>query len=190
MRKSHHCHSRRPTPPQDLLPRLYLPCALIHLPHWWVGQFHGRRLLPTHPTFRFRLPGTFSSPLPISKSLVSAPPTVQVQAASDFHAARQATSQYFSPLVSQKESNTWKQWCTFYGWLLIPIDLRGINYPITFLGIFVEQVRQGLLSDKRKPIRKRSVDQYLRSSRQLSAAMGGNDPWHNCLGKLDFCLGH
>ena len=55
--------------------------------------------------------------------------------------------------------------------------------------IFSKSFLQGLLSANCNPIRKRSVEKYLFSVIQIFAAVGANDPWHNCLVKTDFRLG-
>ena len=112
-----------------------------------------------------------------------------MQAASEFNAAQQAISQGFYPSIRQKDTPTWKKFRAFFGWMHIRTDLRGINDSIPFLQIFTKQVHQGLLAVKNNPIRKRSVEQYLRSIVYLFTAVGANKPRYNWLGNINFRLG-
>ena len=68
-------------------------------------------------------------------------------------------------------------------------DLKDIEYPITFLQFLAERIRSVLLSTQGKPIKKRSIEQYLRLIGQIFASMEGIDPCHNRMEKLDFWLG-
>ena len=107
----------------------------------------------------------------------------------EFHAAQQALLHGFSSTVFQKYSTAWHQWLKFYKWLGIPSDLQGIGDTIPFLQIFAERVHTGVLTANGIPIKKWSVEQYLRSIGQIFSALGASDPRNNKLGKLDFRLG-
>ena len=121
--------------------------------------------------------------------MAAAQPSVRVQAPADFHAAHQALLRGFSATVYKKDSTAWRQWHKFYEWLGIPADLQGIGDPIPFLPIFAERMRAGLLSDSGIPIKKRLVEQYLRSTRQIFTAVGARDLHHKKLSQIDFWLG-
>jgi hypothetical protein len=54
--------------------------------------------------------------------------------------------------------------------------------------MFAHQVRTGHLAANGRPVRKRTVEQYLRSVAQIFASVGAPDPCHNALGKTDFRL--
>ena len=71
----------------------------------------------------------------------------------------------------------------------IPTDLQGIRYKIPFLQIFAYKVRTCVLAANHKPIKKRSVEQYIRSVGQIFAAMGAPDPRLNNMGAINFRLG-
>ena len=77
----------------------------------------------------------------------------------------------------------------FCRWLQISPNLKDIEDPISFLQIFADRVRAGLLSTQGQLIKKRSVEQYLLSVGQIFASVGSNDPQHNQVGKLYFLLG-
>ena len=72
--------------------------------------------------------------------------------------------------------------------MVIPADLQGIGYPIPFLQILVEHVRAGLLAASGIPTKKRLVQQYIRSTGKIFAAVGASDQRNNKLGKIDFWL--
>ena len=73
--------------------------------------------------------------------------------------------------------------------MCIPSDISGIKDPVLFLNIFVGRVQTGVLNSKGNPIQKQSVEKYLRSVRQIFAAVGTTDPRINTVGSLDFSLG-
>jgi hypothetical protein len=54
--------------------------------------------------------------------------------------------------------------------------------------MFAHEVRSGHLAADGKPVRKRTVEQYLRSVAQIFASVGAADPRHNSIGKTDFRL--
>ena len=68
-------------------------------------------------------------------------------------------------------------------------DLQGIKDPIPFLQIYAEHVRTRIISAKEVPIKKRSIDQYLRSIGKIFASVGADETINNHMGKLHFRLG-
>jgi hypothetical protein len=54
--------------------------------------------------------------------------------------------------------------------------------------MFAHQVRTGQLATDGRPVRKWTVEQYLRSVAQIFASVGAPDPRHNTIGKTDFRL--
>ena len=68
-------------------------------------------------------------------------------------------------------------------------DLKDIEDPIPFLQIFAKRIRAGLMSTQGQPIKKQSVEQYFRSIGQIFASVGADNPGHNQVEKIDFCLG-
>ena len=61
--------------------------------------------------------------------------------------------------------------------------------PDPFLQIFSHKVRTGALTANHKPTQKINVNQYIRSVRQIFAAMGAPDPILNTMGAINFRLG-
>ena len=120
--------------------------------------------------------------------MASTPPVIRVQEAAHYHAAQQAIIQGFSATVFNKDFTAWRQWQRLCSLMQTPPDLKDIEDPIPFLQIFFERVRSGLLSAQGQPIKKRSVEQYLRSIGQIFASVGANNPRHNHMGKLYFRL--
>ena len=131
----------------------------------------------------------FQTHYPQGKPKVSSPPSVQVQATDDYHAAQQATTQGLSSTVFQEEKTVWWKWHNFFIWLHTHPDLQGIEYPIPFLHIFTEHVCAIILSEVGASVNKRPSKQYLWSIGKIFASMGANDLQHNNLGKFDFRLG-
>jgi hypothetical protein len=66
--------------------------------------------------------------------------------------------------------------------------LDHIRDPVPILQLFAQRVRTGIDAADGKPVRKRSVEQYLRSVGQAFTGMGAPDPRLDSLGKLDFRL--
>ena len=120
---------------------------------------------------------------------MDAHPSVRVEAAAYFHAAQKTLLHGFSSTVFQKHSTAWSQWRKYYKWMEITDNLQGIGDSIPFLYIFANRLRASLLSDRSITIKKRSMEQHLCSIGHIFAAVGANDPRHNKLGKLNFCLG-
>jgi hypothetical protein len=54
--------------------------------------------------------------------------------------------------------------------------------------MFAHRVRTGQLAADGRPVRKRTVEQYLRSVAQIFASVGAPDPRHNSIGQTDFRL--
>jgi hypothetical protein len=54
--------------------------------------------------------------------------------------------------------------------------------------MFAHRVRTGQLAADGRPVRKRTVEQYLRSVAQIFASVGARDPRHDHLGHTDFRL--
>ena len=121
--------------------------------------------------------------------MTSAPPAIRVQAAANYHAARNAITKGLFTTVFKKDVNAWRQWRRFCSWLQIAPDLKGKEDPVIFLHIFAERVRAGLLSVQGQPIKKEYVEQYLRSIGQIFASVGAKDLCHNRMGRLGFRLG-
>ena len=82
----------------------------------------------------------------------------------------------------------WIKWNAFTSWLGVAADLSYVSEPIPILQIFAHRVRSGVLEAKGQPIKKRSVEQHLRSVGQIFASVGAQDPRLDQLGKLDFRL--
>ena len=82
----------------------------------------------------------------------------------------------------------WTIWSTFCADLGVPTDLTYIADPIPLLQIFAHRVRAGVLAAKGRRVKKRSVEQYLRSVGQIFAILGAQDPCLDRVGKIDFCL--
>ena len=82
----------------------------------------------------------------------------------------------------------WSIWSTFCADLGVPSDLAYISDPIPLLQIFAHRVRAGVLAAKGRRIKKRSVEQYLRSVGQIFAILGAQDPRLDRVGKIDFRL--
>ena len=139
------------------------------LPHTCVkrGQCHGRFHLPPHPPFITPLPCEFPPQISSDHALALAPPSVRIQSAADYYAAQQALVRVISTSVFKKDTCARNQWRQFYGWMHVAPDLHGITDQVPFLHIFYERVCTKLLSAGSKPIRKRSVDKYLRSISSL-----------------------
>ena len=70
-----------------------------------------------------------------------------------------------------------------------PQTSKTLRTPFPFSIFFSERVRSRLLSAQGQPIKKRSVEQYLRSISQIFASVGTDYPRHNRVGKIDLCLG-
>ena len=140
---------------------------------------------PDGPEISLPLPYTLAT----EQALLSDPPAIRVQAAANYNAAQQAITKGLSYTVFKKDAIAWRQWRPLCSWLQISTGLEGIKYPIPHLHIFAERVCGGLLSAQELTIKKRLVKQYLRSIRQMFASVGADDPRHNRMGKLDFCMG-
>ena len=86
------------------------------------------------------------------------------------------------------DATNWRIWATFCADLGIPTDLQGIDDPIPVLQIFAIRVRSGVLAAAGKKVKKRQVEQYLRSVGQIFACVGAKDPRLDNMGKVDFRL--
>ena len=161
----------------------------LHMTHPGRGQQDGRRRVASHspsgPEIYFSLPLTLST----EQDLASDPPAIQLQTATNYNDAQQAIIQGFLVTFFKKDSTAWRQWRRFCSWLKISPNLKDIEDPIPFLQIFAKHVCAGLLSAQGQPIKKRSVEQYLRSIGQIFSSVGADNPRQNLVGKLDFRLG-
>ena len=106
-----------------------------------------------------------------------------MQVEADFHAAQQALSRGFSSTVYQKNSTAWRQWRKICRWLGISSDLQVSRDPVFFLHIFVELMRTILMTSSRIPIKKRSVEQYLHSIREIFCSRQDQRPTTQQVGK-------
>ena len=79
----------------------------------------------------------------------------------------------------------WNQHCAYLG---VSPDLSDVADPIPILQIFAHRVRSGVLAAKGGSIKKRSVEQYLRSVGQIFASVGASDPRMDAVGNIDFRL--
>ena len=89
----------------------------------------------------------------------------------------------------RKLHSHWTVWARFCGTLGLPSDLEGVRDPIPLLQIFGHRVRSGEYAIHGAGIRKRSVEQYLRSVGQVFAGMEAHDIKPDALGKTDYRLG-
>ena len=88
------------------------------------------------------------------------------------------------------DATNWRIWATFCADLGIPTDLQGIDDPIPVLQIFAIRVRSGVLAAAGKKVKKRQVEQYLRSVGQIFACVGANVQQLDSMGKVDICQQH
>jgi len=77
----------------------------------------------------------------------------------------------------------WAVWARFCGTLGLQADLEDVQDPIPLLQIFAHRVRTGEYAIHGARVRKRSVEQYLRSMGQAFASMGAKDIRLDSLGK-------
>ena len=70
--------------------------------------------------------------------------------------------------------------------MCIPSDLQGVGDPVPFLLISTERVHASLMAAIGIPIKKWSMEQYLRSTGKIFSCWGHR---HNKLGKIEFRLG-
>ena len=85
------------------------------------------------------------------------------------------------------ESN-WRQWAKFSAEIGIDPLLTDVSDPIPFLQVFAHQVRTGKCAIRGQPLKKRTVEHYIRAVGQTIALLGSNDPRHNSFGDTDFRL--
>ena len=81
-----------------------------------------------------------------------------------------------------------RSWNTFTAWVGLQPHLPSITDPIPILQMFAHLVRHGILASSGNNIKKRSVEQYLRSVGQTFSSMGAKDPRLDDLGHTDFRL--
>ncbi len=82
----------------------------------------------------------------------------QVEVAAGVHSSRAST-----------DRTNWRQWCAFCRDLRLDPSLDGVQDPIPLLQMFAHQVRIGQLAADGRPVRKRTVEQYLRSMELLES---------------------
>jgi hypothetical protein len=116
------------------------------------------------------------------------PPTTRHTALDDYRAALRDMRHGVSASRCRADITAWGKWNAFTAWLGVSADLSDVYDPIPILQIFAHRVRSGILAAKGQPIKKRSVEQYLRSVGQIFSSVGGQDPRLYQLGKLKFCL--
>ena len=116
------------------------------------------------------------------------PPTTRHTALDDYRAALRDMRHSVSASRCRADITAWGKWNAFTAWLGVSADLSDVSDPIPILQIFAHRVRSGVLAAKGQPIKKRSVEQYLRSVGQIFASVGAQDPRLDQLGKLDFRL--
>ena len=80
----------------------------------------------------------------------------------------------------------WRQWNVHCASLNIRPDLTTIADPVPILQLFAYRVRTGMLAAKGRDVKKRSVEQYLRSVGQVFAGVGTPDPRLDDVGAVDF----
>ena len=120
-----HCH-----PPS---PRGSLYCApsahtFLHLPHTCIWKCRGSFCITDRPPPGSRFPLTFPLHISVAHALeYSLPASVA------YNDAHKSVTEDLSASRLCKYNTTWKQWDTFYSWLSILTDLKGIQYPIPFL---------------------------------------------------------
>jgi hypothetical protein len=89
---------------------------------------------------------------------------------------------------SRADRTAWRKWTEHCQWLHVPTDLAGVSDPVIILQLFAERVRSGVLAASGRRIKKRSVEQCLRSVAQIFASVGAADPRVDRLGRVDFRL--
>mmetsp|Transcript_30029 Transcript_30029/g.89250 ORF Transcript_30029/g.89250 Transcript_30029/m.89250 type:complete len:142 (-) Transcript_30029:230-655(-) len=82
----------------------------------------------------------------------------------------------------------WRQWWKYSAWLGVRSDLKRVQVHIPILQIYAHRVRAGLLATKGCHIRKRSIEQHLRSIGQIFSAVGAHDTRLDSLGRIDYHL--
>ena len=81
-----------------------------------------------------------------------------------------------------------RSWNRFTAWMGLDPSLTNVKDPVPILQMFAHLVRQGILAASGNHLRKRSVEQYLRSVGQTFACVWDKDPRLDNLGKTDFRL--
>ena len=111
------------------------------------------------------------------------------QLLADFCAVRTSVQRGVVASSRKKLHSHWAIWARFYGTLGLPSDLEGVRDPIPLLQIFGHRVRTGEYAIHSAKLRKRLVEQYLRSVGQAFASMGAHDIRLDARRKTDFRLG-
>ena len=73
-------------------------------------------------------------------------------------------------------------------WLHTPTDIQGISDSTPFLQSFAERVHARILVAVGVPIKKRSVEHYLRLIGQIFATVGDDNPWESSTFPWDYSL--
>ena len=82
----------------------------------------------------------------------------------------------------------WDVWSDFCAQMGFNALLHQYEDPIPILQVFARLLRTGTLAPSKKPIRKRTVESYLRAIGQTHTALGAPDPRQTWSGKTDFRL--
>ena len=131
---------------------------------------------------------TFQQLFPTEQILELCPSTIQQRGYADYAVVREAVHRGVVPSTRRKMHSHWGVWTTFCGSLGIPPALEGIRDPVPLLQLFAHRIRTGEYALKGDRIRKRSVEQYLRSVGQAFSCVGAPDIRFGDDGKLDFRL--
>ena len=104
------------------------------------------------------------------------PPDIRDHIHSDYGAVRETLKHGVSPSYARKANSQWTVWLCFCASIQLDPHLQNITNPIPFLQIYAHRVCTGELATNGLQIKKRSVEQYLRSVGQKLAGLGAKDP--------------
>ena len=90
---------------------------------------------------------------------------------------------------SQISTTSWRKWIKIFRWITLIPERTAIVYLISFLQIFVEQVRVGILKAGSAADHKRYIEGYLQYVVKISAGVDPGNPHLDNLGRINFCLG-
>ena len=104
----------------------------------------------------------------------------------EYSAVRKAVTAGISTGYENSISSQWSVWLGFCAGIGLDPHFENVSDPIPFLQIFAHRVRTGDIATQGSPIRKRSVEQYIRAVGQGNTSVGASDPRHNKHGRIDF----
>ena len=105
-----------------------------------------------------------------------------------FSLAQQDCQQGVTAQRSAADDGMWDVWSDFCTQMGFNALLHQYEDPIPILQVFARLLRTGTLAPSKKPIRKRTVESYLRAIGQTHTALGAPDPRQTWSGKTDFRL--